>query len=187
MKRNAAAFYVANFQPIIQGDYSVRALNKDDVEILKYIRTLAVSEYPNMFLDNAENTHKKSNEEWLSLICGENKCIFGLFEGVRVIGLASVFQPNIEIMEGHIAMGYIVSEYRGKGLSSLLYQARIKWAVEHSHFKALTASHREGNEASRKSMMKHGFIYVGQEPETFGDGTTGMSYKYKLDLEPLRL
>ncbi|MBX2835117.1 MAG: GNAT family N-acetyltransferase [Micavibrio sp.] len=173
-------------KPIIEGNYVVRSLNLDDLETFKYIRTKAVSENPDMFLDNADKAAKRSEQEWEAYLVGSNKCVFGLFHEKDIIGLASVFQPNLDVLKGHIAMGYISPEYRGKGLSSLLYKARIEWAKHCSAFIALTASHREGNEVSRAAMIKHGFIYTGVEDECFGDGCVDKSLKYELDLKPLR-
>ena len=77
-------------------------------------------------------------------------------------------------------MSYIDSEYRGKGLSALLYQARINWARTLG-FERITVGHREGNEASKAANQKFGFVFLEKEEIDFPDGRA-FDYRYELKL-----
>ena len=163
-------------------EFSIRALTLDDLELFKAIRLQAITLHPDVFLDNAENAKERSNEQWANPLLGSQKCVFGLFHFEKIIGLAAIFPDKEEAQTGLFAMGYIEKSFRRKGLSSLLYKARLQWAREHSHFKRIIVYHRNGNEASKRSMLNNGFKKIGQENVVFGDGETDINYKYELIL-----
>lgn len=162
--------------------YSVRSLSSDDVEIFSALRTEAIINHPDAFLDTPEKARQRSKSEWLAYFEGSHKQIFGLFFEDMLIGLGSVFQDKDDDQIGLFAMGYIQKAHRGQGLSSLLYQARIDWCKRETDFTKIVIYHRKGNIASRRAMLKAGFIYVQDEYETFGDGQTCINLKYELDL-----
>lgn len=83
-------------------------------------------------------------------------------------------------------MDYIAPEYRGRGLSDLLYSARIEFAKNHTAWKKLAISHRQGNEPSRRAMVGQGFEYKGKKLITWPDGTEDWEWNYEMDLEKLR-
>jgi hypothetical protein len=149
--------------------YSVRSLSSDDVEIFSALRTEAIINHPDAFLDTPEKARQRSKSEWLAYFEGSHKQIFGLFFEDMLIGLGSVFQDKDDDQIGLFAMGYI-------------QQARIDWCKRETDFTKIVIYHRKGNIASRRAMLKAGFIYVQDEYETFGDGQTCINLKYELDL-----
>ena len=165
-----------------QESYSVRTLTTDDLQIFKTIRIQAIHEHPEAFLDTPEKATNRKDDEWRSIFEGQNKCLFGLFYHDKLVGIGSVFQPDPHINSGHLAMGYITQDHRGKGLSGMLYKARIEWTRNNTDFENLTICHRKGNEASRRAMLKFGFEYYGEEDEIFGDQLTEKNLKYRLSL-----
>jgi RimJ/RimL family protein N-acetyltransferase len=84
---------------------------------------------------------------------------------------------------GILVMGFITPEYRGQGLSHFLYQTRIDWAHSHPLIERLEASHRKNNDASRKSMIKHGFQPTGKQRIRFGNDEEDTDCQYVLNLE----
>ncbi len=83
-------------------------------------------------------------------------------------------------------MTYIEPEYRARGLSGLLYKARIDWALRNTMFKKLSVGHRMDNEPSKRAMLAHGFKFTHKEFIQWPDGGEEWDYKYELDLEDLR-
>lgn len=163
-----------------QEQFHTRALSADDVDAFKTLRMQALAEFPEYFLDTVEQGLKRSHEEWRAYLIGDNKRIFGLFDKDTLIGIASIFQPDEN--QPHIAqfaMGYIAPKYRGKGLSTLLYKARIDWAINETDYTILKISHRKGNAASQKAVLKNGFTYIEDRQENFGDGCVDWSCKYE--------
>ncbi len=136
------------------------------------MRLCALEECEGVYLPSYVESLEKEPAYWREVIAGDDRAIFGLFDGQRHIGIGSVFTSRNDPsgQTGILAMGYILPEYRGQGLSRLLYHARIEWVLGHSCFKKLEISHRVGNEASRRAILKHGFQLVGQDKVVFGDG-----------------
>lgn len=168
----------------INDRFKTRPLNALDVHAFKKIRLSALHEYPQYFLDNAEQASQRSNKEWAECLLGNHKEIFGLFDNNNLIGIASICKTNTkyDCDTAHLAMGFIHPEFRGMGLSSLLYDARLNWARNNPAINILKASHRKGNLVSAKAMTKNGFQCTDERKEKYGDGTTGTSLKYQLNL-----
>jgi RimJ/RimL family protein N-acetyltransferase len=148
----------------------------------------ALREHPGVYLGSYKDSAARMEHEWQEMLDGKGKCIFGLFDRDKIIGLAAVFTSREDSsgQSGVFAMDYIDPLYRGRRLSSLLYQARIDWAKQHRPFKRLVISHREGNEASRRANQSFGFKFIGKEEIDWPDGTKAPHYLYELDLAPLR-
>ncbi len=164
--------------------FHVRALNPEDVNAFKALRLSALREYPQYFLDNVTQAAQKSEAEWTAYLVGDHKKVFGLFNHDTLIGIASIYTPNPDDAPeiANLAMGFIQPEFRGLGLSTLLYDARLDWAKNNAAIKTLKISHRKGNLISAKAVNKNGFQYIGENPETYGDGTTEISLKYEMVL-----
>lgn len=114
----------------------------------------------------------------------EDKCAFGLFDHEKLIGITAVI--SITEDKAECIMSFIEPDYRGRGLSALLYEARIEWALKKKHLKILVSGHREGNTASQKALLKHGFTYARTNDETWPDGQKAPGYEYELDLDAQR-
>ncbi len=161
-------------------EFHTRALTADDVDAFKHLRIQALAEFPQYFLDTTAQAEKRSQDEWKSYLLGDTKRIFGLFDNNSLIGIASIFQPDEAMPHiAQFAMGYIAPNYRGKGLSTMLYKARLDWAINETDFTVLKISHRKGNKASQSAVLKHGFTYIEDRKEDFGDGCVDWSCKYE--------
>jgi RimJ/RimL family protein N-acetyltransferase len=167
---------------------TARVLAIGDWEIFRQIRLQALREHPDVYLGSYKDAVVRTEREWKEMLDGKGKCIFGLFDGDTMIGLAAVFTSRDDPsgQSGVLAMDYVDPAYRDRRLSGLLYQARIDWAKQHRPFKRLFISHREGNEASRRANQSFGFKYVGKEEVNWPDGTKAPDYLYELDLAVLR-
>jgi len=164
----------------------IRALTPDDWQDLRTIRIRAVKKHTNVFLADPKDTEDKPKEHWQDV--SGDKQVFGLFDDQTLIGITGVFTWR-EDPDGHtgiMAMSYIEPAYRGKGYSALLYKARIDFSLEYKPWVKLRVSHRAGNEASRRAMIKHGFKLIGQKEINWPDGTRDLEYQYELDLKALR-
>lgn len=161
---------------------SIRQLKPEEWGILRDIRLRAVKECERVYLANYEEVLQKQPEDWRDIIDGEDRAIFVLFDGEQPVGLGSVFtvREDPSGQTGIMAMGYIDPLYRRRSLSYLLYKARIEWARAHPVIEKLTISHREGNEASRHAMEKHGFQKVGKDKIRFGDGSEDWDHRYQM-------
>jgi hypothetical protein len=87
----------------------------------------ALREHPGVYLGSYKDSAARMEHEWQEMLDGKGKCIFGLFDKDKIIGLAAVFTSREDSngQSGVLAMDYIDPLYRGRRLSKLLYQARL--------------------------------------------------------------
>lgn len=156
----------------------------DDWEAFRAIRLEAVTAHSNVFLSNADSEAAKDASYWQNTLADTWRgAVFGLYDGDTVIGLTGAFRHRDHLADTVIlGMSYIRAEYRGLGLSKLLYAARIAWAREQEGIKRIVVSHRAGNDASRAANQNFGFVETGTDSITYGDGVTAQNVLYELRL-----
>lgn len=160
----------------------IRPFRKEEWQNFRTKRLQALKELPHLFSAGYDEAITKPDSFWLDMLTSHKGQVFGLFDGPQLIGITGIFE-NWNDKSGataHLCMSFIDSEYRGKNLSALLYQARIDWA-KIKGFKKITVGHREGNEASKAANQKFGFQFYEKEEIDFPDGRA-MDYRYELKL-----
>lgn len=167
---------------------SIIALTPADVQAFKTIRLNALKAHPGVYSGKYEDAVTWPDSEWLGELDQKGKCIFGLYDDEKIIGITAVFtwreDPTKE--SGILAMSYIEPDYRNRGLSRHFYEARIHWALQHLPWKKLVVSHRDGNEPSRRAMLAHGFEFTHKTRKVWPDSIEADEYHYMIDLEKLR-
>lgn len=167
---------------------TIRALQLDDWKDYRATRIRAVEMHTGYFLADPEITRNQPDSFWKDALDQNGKCVFGLFDGVQMIGLCGVFtwREDPSGKTGVMAMDFIDPEYRGQGHTDLLYKARIDFALKHEPWDKLAISHRIGNEPSKRAMLKHGFKFKDTQEIDWPDGTRDIEYNYEIDLIALR-
>jgi RimJ/RimL family protein N-acetyltransferase len=165
-------------------DIVIRNLDTNDWEEFKDIRLAALKNHPDLFLTSYKDACHYDDDVWKETLDGKGKQVFGLFVGNKLIGITGIFtcRDDPTRKTGLMAMSYILPEYRGRGLSELLFKARIEWANSYSNFNRLKVSHRENNETSRRAILAFGFKYTGKRKIMWPDGTEDYGCEYELDL-----
>jgi RimJ/RimL family protein N-acetyltransferase len=105
-----------------------------------------------------------------------------LFNGQRLVGITATFtwQGDPSGQTAVLAMSFIRPEYRGRGLSRLLYDARLDWIRTQPQFKRVVVSHRASNEVSRRANQRHGFHPIGRSQRIWPDGAIEDEIWYEL-------
>lgn len=167
---------------------TIRPMTPEEWESLRAMRLKAVRMHTGYFMGDPEATENYPATYWQEVLDGNGKRIFGLFDDERIIGITAIFtyRKDPSGLTGDMAYTFIEPEYRGRGLVDLFYKSRIEWALEHTNFTKIVTAHREGNEPSRKAIMRNGFQHVGTQTETWPDGTQETEHRYELDLTALR-
>jgi RimJ/RimL family protein N-acetyltransferase len=80
-------------------------------------------------------------------------------------------------------MSFIIPEYRGRGLSQLLYEARLNWIRARSQFRRVVVYHRESNESSRRANQRFGFSVLQRASRKWPDGATEDEVLYELKID----
>lgn len=164
-------------------NYFIRGFRDDEWEILRCKRLEAVAENAHVYLSSYDSEAARADKEWKDLIALKDGKVFGLFAGLRLIGLTGVYRNKHDGSGKSVMLGmsYIERAYRGRGLSAMLYEARLAWAKANGYERACV-SHRDGNEASRRANAAFGFKWVATEETTYGDGTKALDHRYELRL-----
>ena len=145
------------------------------------MRLFALRTEPGVFLSPYDKEAAQTPDEWKALLALDDGRVFGLFEGSKLIGITAVFTWRHDPFRktAVFAMSYISPEYRGRGLSRFLYDARLAWVAEHPQFERIVVSHRDGNEVSGKANRPFGFEFVRTEQQDWPDGTSGPERVYE--------
>jgi len=162
----------------------IRPLDRTEWAVFKNIRLLALQTEPGVFSASYESWETKSPDEWQNLLAGTGHQAFGLFEGIRLIGITGVVTSREDGRTAILVMSFILPEYREQGLSRFLYDVRLQWIRSRPEFTKVIVSHRESNEASRKANQRHGFQIVKREARKWPDGITEDEIFYELCLVP---
>lgn len=163
-------------------NYLIEQLEQDDWQLLKAIRLEALSLEPNSFGSNYQKEAPYEEQEWRAFVGnGKDRAIFVLKGDDEVIGVTGIVRSGEQQQEAVLIASYIRREHRGKGLSRLLYEARLNWASR-NNFSSVIVSHRESNIASKMANQKFDFQYTGEEDKVWIDGKNEKQIMYRLAL-----
>ena len=163
--------------------FEIIKLQEADWLTLKTIRLEALSSKDaKVFGLTYEQESAQSEDDWKWRLNDQRQAYFGLFLDNRdCIGLTGIYTNEKSDDTANLFASYIRSEYRGKGLSSLFYDARINWARENG-YKKIIVSHRDGNDASKAANQRFGFNYTHTENYDWPDGSKAAHIYYQLNL-----
>ncbi len=165
---------------------SIRQLTEDDWQNFSQIRLKALQTDPNVFGSNYETESQMTEAEWRSRLQAKDNAIFLIFENETAIGITCVsVDRNDPTKKTALLWGsWLTPQFRGKGLSELMYQARINWAKEQPTAEKIIVSHRASNIASKHANQKHGFVLTHKTEKVWTDGVTEDEIFYALKIKP---
>ena len=163
---------------------TVRALAVREWNLLRDFRLMALKDAPGVFATSYAEAVQRTPKAWQSLVNGPTNQVFGLFDGERLVGITGAFasleDPSRETAT--LVMSYILTPYRGRGLSRLLYAAALDWTRAHPRFTRVIVAMRDSNESSRRACERQGFAPVRRASRTWPDGATEDEIIYELRL-----
>jgi GNAT superfamily N-acetyltransferase len=162
--------------------YRVMPFAPIEVEQYKAIRMEALQMEPGMFSSTYAREIMFTEEQWLNRLNNITNACFGLYYHEEVVGVTGIVVNDPNESVATMTQSYIRVAHREKGLSRLLYEARIDWAKKKG-IKKLLIGHREGNVASRSANQHYGFSYTHRESLQWPDGSVADSVFYELDIE----
>lgn len=174
---------------MLAGDLStdvveVRPFQPEEWQLYKAIRLKALQSDPNVFSSSFAKEAEYPDTRWQNALSDPNIGIFGVFHYEDVIGLTGVALAR-EDASGKTAKlwgSWLEKNWRRRGLSGKMYQARLDWARAHPTVKQVIVSHRQSNTASKMANQKHGFKFMRLEYHRWPDGTEEPDVFYSLDL-----
>jgi GNAT superfamily N-acetyltransferase len=161
----------------------VRQLIAGDWQANRTIRLEALAECPGAFFTSLAEAEARTDAEWQAMLTDPGLGVFGLYDGGDFAGLTGIYldPADPEGRTAGLAMSYIRPAWRGRGLSPLLYAARIGWARAHG-IDRIIVSCRDSNEPSRRAIERHGFIRTRSEMADWPDGSRAENIHYELML-----
>lgn len=165
-------------------DFNIRSLCGEDWRAYKTLRLEALRLCGDKFGASYETEASMQDNAWQELMRGNGHQCFGLFKQGELVGITAVFTDGADASASTaiLAASYIREDYRGRGLSRLLYQARLDWIRESGRFERIEVGHRQGNESSRRANQAFGFQYIGERDHRFGDGSIDKIHVYEMRL-----
>jgi RimJ/RimL family protein N-acetyltransferase len=169
--------------------FACRSLSVDEADLLRNIRLEALKKHPEVYGVTYDETVTEDLDYWENCIKGTAQkhpsSVFGLFDPKgKLIGMTGVVSAR-EDSSGKTAKlcaSYIKDDYKGNGLSKLLYQARLEWIASQPCFEKVIVSHRKSNVASQKANQAFGFSLTHEEPHEWSDGSHEPEVMYELKL-----
>jgi RimJ/RimL family protein N-acetyltransferase len=162
-------------------DYTIRRFLPGDAALYRAIRLEALQYEPAMFLSSYAMEADYPQAHWESRMTNPDSAFWGLYAGDELIGLTGIVIDKENRDTGYMGQSYIRIAHRGKGLSRMLYDARIEWARAHG-LKRLTIGHRESNTVSKAANQHFGFTYTHRETRNWPDGVMEDIVYYELVL-----
>ena len=162
----------------------MRALDRSEWRIFKSLRLHALQTEPGVFAASYGAEAAYGEHRWRETVQGPGHQVFGLFDDQKLIGITAAFtwreDPCGET--AILAMSFLLPEYRGRGLSRLLYDARLDWIRAQPQFKRVVVSHRDSNEISRRANQKYGFSVFQRAARQWPDGQVADEIFYELKI-----
>ena len=160
----------------------IRPLDPSEWFAFREFRLGALKAAPGVFWASHDEAATLSEESWRATIKGPAHQTFGLFDDGRLIGIAGAFtwDGDPSGATALLAMSFIHPNYRRRGLSRMLYEARLAWIRKQPQLTRIIVSHRASNEASSRAIQRHGFVPTGHNSRTWPDGSTEDEINYEL-------
>ncbi len=163
--------------------FSIRRFLPHDWEAYKAIRLEALQHEPGVFGNPYAKEAAYEDSVWQERLRNPRVASFGLYSGNEtLVGLTSISSTAEQPDEAYLSQSYIRKEFRGQGLSGLLYDVRLAWARAQV-VRLLHIGHRRSNEASKRANQRYGFQFSRSEPRIWPDGGREDMLYYTLRLE----
>jgi RimJ/RimL family protein N-acetyltransferase len=162
----------------------IRQICENDWQEFREIRLKALKSDPKVFGSHYEREKNKSRQDWKEWAGAENQAIFFLYDNGKSIGMTGIYIPQDTVTKTTAVLwgSWLEPEYRHKGISELMYKARIDWAKDQPDLRRIEVSHRESNLASKFANQKHGFKLVKEEDKEWHDGISEKDVIYELKI-----
>ncbi len=162
--------------------FSIRQLTENDWRGLSHIRLKALQTDPTVFGSNYERESQMTETGWRNRLQAKDNAIFLIYEDEMPIGMTCVsIDRNDPTKKIALLWGsWLEPDFRGKGLSNLMYQTRIHWAKEHPTVEKIIVSHRASNLSSKCANQKHEFVMTHTVGKVWTDGVVEDEIFYEL-------
>jgi GNAT superfamily N-acetyltransferase len=161
--------------------YTIRQFLPEEMKVYRSMRLEALQLEPGLFGNSYALEAGFTDDDWMDRVNNPTRATFGLYCGDELIGITAIVRDKDNPAEAYMTQSYIRKQHRGKGLSHMLYQARLEWARQRG-LKQLSIGHRESNQASKAANQHYGFTFSHREAREWPDGSREDMLYYVLEL-----
>lgn len=160
--------------------YTIRRLGTSDAAAYKRLRLEALQTEPDKYSMPYATELTMPDAHWLNRVQNERIASFGLYHGDEIVGITAIdASDGSKPQDAYMTQSYIRKAHRGKGLSRMLYDARLAWAKQ-NNIARLTVAHRRNNIASMRANQHYGFVYTHSIQRHWPDGVEDENLYYEL-------
>ncbi len=166
-------------------NFTIRRLTEDDWLEFSRIRLTALKTDPQVFGSNYERESKNTEADWRARLGAKDIAVFLIYENDTPIGTTGVMIDRDDRTQKTALLwgSWLAPDFRGKGLSELMYQTRIEWAKRQPTVERIIVSHRASNLSSKYANQKHGFVFTHKAAKTWTDGKSEDEIFYELKIK----
>jgi len=163
----------------------IRQLTENDWREFSRVRLKALQTDPTVFGSNYEKESQMTEAEWRSRLQAKDNAIFLIYENETPIGMTCVSVDRDDPTQKTVLLwgSWLAPDFRGKGLSELMYRTRINWAKDQPTVEKIIVSHRASNLLSKYANQKHGFVLTHKNEKVWMDGATDDEIFYELKIK----
>jgi RimJ/RimL family protein N-acetyltransferase len=163
---------------------TIRTFAPPEWTLFREFRLAALYAAPGVFSSAFESEQAAPDSYWRAMLTDPTAGVFGLFDDGSLVGLTAVFTARTDPhrQTAVLAMSFILPEYRGQGLSAMLYDARLDWVRTRPGFRRVIVGHRLSNDVSRRANQRHGFQLIDRTSRVWPDGVEEDELTYELRL-----
>ena len=164
------------------GQVVIRLFSPDEWELYRAVRLQALQSDSSAFRATYEEESLYPEQKWRDGLSSQYSAVFGVFYEGDVIGMTAAAVRQSDPTMASLWGSWLEKDWRGKGLSEKMYKTRIDWIKKHSSVQTVFVQHYEGNSASRKAILKCGFIFSCMKDEKRPDGKSDQQHVYELKI-----
>lgn len=161
---------------------SIRQLTEDDWRQFSQVRLRALKTDPMVFGSTYERESQFAENDWRERLRADDSAVFAIFDDEKPIGMTgvSIFRDDPTKRTAIFWGSWLEPDYRGRGISNLMYKTRLDWAKNHPGIEGIIVSHRALNFASKYANQKHGFVFTRTHEKVWADGVIEDEFCYEL-------
>ncbi|MFE6925270.1 GNAT family N-acetyltransferase [Nocardia sp. NPDC057663] len=138
------------------GAVGIRRLEPGEWAVFREVRLRALRDAPTAFGQTIEQALARNAQDWRDVL--RARAQFAATARTETVGTVGV---TTDAASAHLVSMWVAPRARGQGVSDLLIDAALGWAVERGCV-TVRLELTEGNTAAEKLYRRHGFVPTGR-------------------------
>lgn len=163
---------------------TIRLFSPEQWQDFRTIRLMQLKHDGHLFYRTYDWSAAQPETYWRDMLTKQDEAVWGVYDENELIGMTGIYVRDEDRTTATLWGSWLRPNYRGGGLSDVLYRTRIDWATAHPTVTRIITSHKGTNTPSQRANQRHGFVYTHTAERVWGDGSTEDEPFYELLLPP---